>query len=102
MLQRSWKRSNSYVCTTQPIKVETTSGGHYCISLLPEFGDSHNDCNQNLQEADVVLLLDSQGNEKDCKKELIKLHKQVGHASYERLKSLLKGQLQRLYKLDLI
>ena len=59
----------------QSIKVETTSGGHYCISLLPEFGDSHNECNQHLQKSDVVLLLDSQGNEKKCKKELIKLHK---------------------------
>ena len=75
----------------QPIKVETTSGGHYCNSLLPEFRDSHYDCNQHLQKSDVVLLLDSQGNEKDCKKELIKLHKQFGHASYEHLKSLLKN-----------
>ena len=75
----------------QPIKVETTStsGGHYCISLLPEFRDSHYDCNQHLQKSDIVLLLDSQGNEKDCKKELTKLHKQFGHASYEHLKSLL-------------
>ena len=43
----------------QPIKVETTSGGHYCTSLPPEFKDSHNDCNQHLQKFNVVLLLDS-------------------------------------------
>ena len=46
----------------QSIKVETTSRGHYCISLLPEFRDSHCDCNQHLQKSDVLLHLDSQGN----------------------------------------
>ena len=75
----------------QPVKEETTSGGHYCISLLPEFGDSHSDCSQHLQMSDVVLLLDSHENEKDCKKESIKLHKQFRHVSYEHLKSSLKS-----------
>ena len=75
----------------KPIKVETNSGGHNCISLLAGSGDSHNNSNQHLQKSDVVPLLNSQGNEKDCKKEMIKLHKDFGHASYERLKSLLEN-----------
>ena len=41
-------------------------------TTVSEFRDSHHDCNQHLQKLDVVLLLDSQGNENDCKKELIK------------------------------
>ena len=84
-------QKNQIVMFGQPNKVETTSGGHFCISLLPEFGDSHNDCNLNLQKSDVILLLNSQGNEKNCQKEFtIRLQKQFGHASYEQSKSLLK------------
>ena len=62
----------------------TSSAGHY---LLPLFEKSQMVCN-----VEEVLTVDLNAcNEKDCKKALIKLHKQFGHRPKKCFVNLLKG-----------
>ena len=64
-----------------------TLSGHYCVSLCS--------CKQlavhgSTDKIPEVLLIDENTSTADRKKILIKLHKQFGHASADRLQNLLK------------
>lgn len=65
------------------LKLETTSNGHYYINLLPT---------EDLPRAgaDVFSAIDIE-EKLTNKKDLIRLHRQFGHASSEKLKGLIKN-----------
>lgn len=71
----------------KPVVLQFTSSGHYCIDLtggdmVPE-AEVEND-------SQIVLMIDSQLDEKEKINMSRKLHKQFGHASSEKLINLLK------------
>lgn len=67
----------------EPVELEFTSSGHYCVNILDTFQD---ECAE-----DEVLVIEDNMTEKEKKKILIKLHKQFGHASADQLSQLLKS-----------
>ena len=69
----------------QPVDLEFTSSGHYCVNILrPDQAVNVGD--EVLQVIDITHM-----SEDEKLKILVKLHKQFGHASYERLAKLLKS-----------
>ena len=67
----------------QRIKLETTMSGHYCIPIS-RFAES---CNIIIGSQGILGQTDS-----EKKKKAIKLHRQLCHASFERLKTPLRPQ----------
>ena len=67
------------------VKLDFTSTGHYCINLKGTSEESVEDIEQ------VLLLFKEAESCSDKKKILIKLHRQFGHASYDKLKKLLEN-----------
>lgn len=87
----------------KPVALDFTSSGHYCVSLrnmkeLPLNVQSENtygyDTGEVLQtDSPVDIEQDSEANEENVawdSQKLMKLHRQFGHAAYEKLGSLLK------------
>ena len=64
------------------VPLEFTSSGHYCIDIT---------CTKNRQQSEEALCIDETSTPADKKKSLLKLHKQFGHASTERLTKLLNN-----------
>ncbi|ESP03465.1 hypothetical protein LOTGIDRAFT_171402 [Lottia gigantea] len=62
------------------VRLDFTASGHYCVDLLP--------CVNDEQFHDVLFNFDELTT-KEKQKTLIKLHRQFGHASYDRLHKLL-------------
>ena len=72
----------------QQIEVYSTSSGHYCIDIIGE--NKQADCEIGSGSEEVLIVKD--GLSKKRKREVVlKLHKQFGHASSEKLLSLLKS-----------
>ena len=80
----------------QKINIQTTSTGHYYVNVM------RNDKESNYNE-NVILLVDSNMERSDKRNALLKLHKQFGHASQEKLLNLLKtaGMVYSIKKLDI-
>ena len=72
----------------KPIKLEFTSSGHYCVKLRDEPGKSFDFANGEC--TDVLILTDDMTEDKQ-RTILTKLHRQFGHASFERLLKLLQN-----------
>ncbi|VDI81921.1 Hypothetical predicted protein [Mytilus galloprovincialis] len=71
----------------KPVDVHFTSNGHYCINIK----DRRTGQTDSVVSEEEILKVDS-GFSKKRKKDIIsKLHKQFGHASSEKLLSLLKS-----------
>ena len=73
-----------------PVTLDFTSSGHYCVDLQ----DSESNDMQAMgydEQQDEALLINENASKADQKKILIKLHKQFGHASADRLKRLLES-----------
>ena len=66
----------------QQLALEVTSSGHYCINISDK--DSPSDTYEN-----IVLAITDNMSEGQKHKALLKLHKQFGHASVDKLKKLL-------------
>ena len=66
----------------QTVRLEQTSSGHYCVNLRSHF--------DNLQEVNQVLMVLSEMDYKEKVSAVIKLHRQFGHASQQKLRDLLK------------
>lgn len=78
---------DSAILFGKEIQLEFTSGGHYCVSLRPCGMSAYTIQNDT---DPVVLAVIQDLDEDERKKAIIKLHSQFGHASAERLWSLLK------------
>ena len=72
----------------QEIQLQLTSSGHYCVDIK-----SAKDFERKpyLLSSHEVLMINDEMNPSEKKKKLVKLHKQFGHSSFERLKNLLKN-----------
>ena len=68
----------------QPVQLELTSSGHYCINILSENVNT-------IEPEDITLIANGDIHSKFNKQTLEKLHKQFGHASVDRLKRLLQS-----------
>ena len=77
----------------QDVPVEKTSNGHFVINVMrknEEFKNEHTDVQTEeefVKESTVMMLTEDCLNEKT----LLKLHKQFGHSSYEKIVGLLKA-----------
>ena len=69
----------------QPVQLEFTSSGHYCVDIRRNTPDS---C---LRDTDTVLVLDDDLSESEKEKQLLKLHIQFGHATAQKLIKLLQN-----------
>ena len=67
----------------QKVNIQTTSTGHYCVNIM------RND-KERTDDENVVLVIDNNMEISDKRNTLLKLHKQFGHASQEKLLNLLK------------
>ena len=70
----------------QPVELELTSSGHYCVNLRD---DSDAEESETQNDEDEVLAVTENMTTKGKKTVLLKLHRQFGHASVERLQKLL-------------
>ena len=68
----------------EPVELHFTSSGHYCIDILDK-------SNQPVITEDEILVVDDDMDESKKRNMLQKLHRQFGHASYDRLKKLLQS-----------
>lgn len=66
----------------QPVPLELTSSGHYCVDIRD--GNTEADTNES-----EVLVVTAEMSTKEKRKVLLKLHKQFGHASADRLQRLI-------------
>lgn len=75
----------------QPVKLELTSSGHYCVNLRNEsnLNKSQLEKSETPSDEDEILIVTENITTKEKKTVLLKLHKQFGHASVDRLQKLL-------------
>ena len=66
----------------QPVELNYTSTGHYCIDISGKQETKYN-------EESEILFLEGKLNESEKKQTILKLHKQCGHASTANLKKLM-------------
>lgn len=76
--------NDSVVMLKQPVPLELTSSGHYCVDIRDE--NTTESCNEN-----EVLIVTAEMSTKEKQKVLVELHKQFGHASAERLLRLIQS-----------
>ncbi|XP_039900576.1 uncharacterized protein LOC120741662 [Simochromis diagramma] len=76
--------NDSVVMFKQPVPLELTSSGHYCVDIRDE--NTTESCNEN-----EVVMVTAEMSTKEKQKVLVKLHKQFGHASAERLLRLIQS-----------
>ena len=69
----------------QPVKIELTSSGHYCVNLKPEDNPEESE----IHDEEEILTVTGNMTTQEKQKTLLKLHKQFGHASVEKLKRLM-------------
>lgn len=68
----------------EQVNVHLTSSGHYCLDIQPR------NCLNHIGDEEI-LLVDSEMTSQDLNKVVFKLHRQFGHASFEKLITLLKS-----------
>lgn len=74
--------NNRAVMFKQPVPLEFTSSGHYCVDIRDK------DTDKNETENEVLTVTENMSTE-EKRKALLKLHKQFGHASADRLQRLI-------------
>ncbi|CAG2191494.1 unnamed protein product [Mytilus edulis] len=79
-------RNDKVTMFGQLVDVNLTSSGHYCINIKDK-----QFTNRNKNESEEVLIIDTKLSFKKKKEILLKLHKQFGHASSDKLLSLLQS-----------
>ena len=67
----------------QPVELNYTSTGHYCINISGKQETKYNESE--------ILFLEGKVNESENKQTILKLHKQCGHASTANLKKLMQN-----------
>ena len=78
--------NDTATANSNPVKLHTTSAGHYIINLLGQ------DDNEDSMVMEHILLIDlEEASIREQYKMLEKLHKQFGHGSKEKFVDLLKG-----------
>ena len=75
-------QNDTAVMFGENVNLEFNSSGHYCVNIL----DRHYENNQD----EEVLIAQENMTTDQKKKKILKLHKQFGHASVERLTKLIK------------
>ncbi|CAC5425238.1 unnamed protein product [Mytilus coruscus] len=84
----------------KPVELEFTSSGHYCVDIVktkPEIQNVHVNIEEN------VLNITDDMSTAEKRKTLVKLHKQFGHATFNRLTKLLnKAGMNNADTLDLL
>ena len=70
----------------KPVNLNFTSSGHYCIDICKD-QNSYQDCMESVLKLDEIENM----NYDEKKKTLLKLHRQFGHASADKLKKLLQS-----------
>ena len=76
-------QNDTAVMFGEHINLEFTSSGHYCVNIL----DRHY---ENNPDEEVLITQENMTNDQQ-KNMILKLHKQFGHASVERLTKLIKA-----------
>lgn len=86
----------------QPVDLDFTSSGHYCVNIL----DKKTLTESTYEDQEEVLQITENMSPDQKRKTLRKLHKQFGHANYNRLSQLLKSagttDIETLNLLDLV
>lgn len=80
------------VMFNQPVTLDFTSSGHYCVNIVDSKDTCPADTNRILattEEEDVILAITDKMSTDEKMKALEKLHKQFGHASVDKLQRLL-------------
>lgn len=72
----------------QPVLLEFTSSGHYCVDIRNKETKKDKESKVSQAEDEVLAVTEHLSPDEKCKV-LLKLHKQFGHASAERLQRLL-------------
>lgn len=93
----------------QPVELEFSSSGHYCVNIMDKKAKlKHSQCreqvlttaenddlkerdNENSHYEDEILTISDEMNSAEKHKILLKLHKQFGHASADRIQRLLNS-----------
>lgn len=79
----------------KPVEIEFTSSGHYCVNIMKT--------KPELRTVDNILNVTDGMSPTEKRKTLVKLHKQFGHATYNRLVRLLnKAGTNNADTLDLL
>ena len=68
----------------EPVELNYTSTGHYCIDISGKQETKYN-------KESEILFLEGKVNESEKKQTILKLHKQCGHASTANLKKLMQN-----------
>ena len=71
----------------QPVELNYTSTGHYCIDICVKQEFEETKCNEESE----ILLLEGKLSESEKKQTILKLHKQFGHACTANLKKLMQN-----------
>jgi len=79
-------QNDKAVMFNEPVTLEFTSSGHYCVNIL----DKENKSEERSAEEEILVVTEDM-NVDEQRKMLLKLHRQFGHASSERIKKLLKS-----------
>lgn len=84
--------NDSAVMFNQPVKLDFTSSGHYCVDIVGSEDACPTYCDQILAntEEEVLTITDKMSTSEKTKV-LEKLHKQFGHASADKLQRLLSS-----------
>ncbi len=75
------------VMFNKPVKLDFTSSGHYCVNIMDDKSRGH----EESQCENEILIISEEMSSAAKRKILLKLHKQFGHASAEKLQRLLKS-----------
>ena len=70
------------------IQLQLTSSGHYCVDIRSAKDSERKTYLLNSHE---VFMINDEMNPSEKKKKLVKLHKNFGHSSFDRLKNLLRN-----------
>ena len=80
--------NDSAIMFNKTVQLQSTSSGHYCINLIPHHDNTKDECV-------VLATLEDKMLKEQRLKTFIKLHKQFGHPSTERLLSLLSSAVEK-------
>ncbi|XP_029629926.1 uncharacterized protein LOC115207015 [Salmo trutta] len=86
-------KNDKAVMFKQPVTLELTTSGHYCVNILDK-DITQSPCKNEIRtdtEHMEILTVTENMNSKEKHKVLLKLHKQFGHATVDRLQKLLSS-----------
>ncbi|CAC5413707.1 unnamed protein product [Mytilus coruscus] len=77
-------KNDRAIMFNKPVELEFTSSGHYCVNIVKTKPEIHVNSEEN------VLNITDDTSTAEKRKTLVKVHKQFGHATFNRLAKLLK------------